>query len=321
MLLVDWWALGVLLYEMLAGRIILEKTIRIPRSLSVKAASVLKGFLNKNPIDRLGCHRETGFQDITGHAFFKSIDWEAITLSSTAFLLLFLQLECRQVTPPFNPLIRSEIDSDNFDPQFTCEPAELTPDDPKPLAMPSCPIQLEQKQVPPPYKPRLEGDRDLANFPPEFTDEPVHLTPDDARVIEKIDQTEFEGFEYVNPDDDDDDDCTVPGVVLGLDDGGQEGEVVAGGVVGVPGVNVLQDQEEEEEESEEEWLQLQRLHLGGYDVGLTPRDWIQTEDRPIPSIDSNDGHGTDDDPHDGGFHGDRQGSRRGLQQMFCMSLR
>lgn len=40
---------------------------------------------------------------------------------------------------------------------------------------------------------------DLANFPPEFTDEPVHLTPDDERIIEKIDQTEFEGFEYVNP--------------------------------------------------------------------------------------------------------------------------
>lgn len=60
-------------------------------------------------------------------------------------------------------------------------------------------LQLEQKQVPPPYKPRLDSDRDLANFPPEFTDEPVHLTPDDPRVIEKIDQSEFEGFEYVNP--------------------------------------------------------------------------------------------------------------------------
>lgn len=124
-------------------------------------------------------------------------------------------------------------------------------------------------------------------------------------------------------DDDDDDECTEPGVVLGLDDGGQEGEVVAGSVVGVPGVNVLHDQEEEEEEeSEEEWLQLQRLHLGGYDVGLTPRDWIQKDDCAMPLPDSN-GHPqiSDDDPHEGGFRIEREGSRRGLQQMFCMSLR
>jgi len=154
---VDWWALGVLLYEMLAGRspfdivgasenpdqntedylfhVILEKTIRIPRSLSVKASSVLKGFLNKNPADRLGCRRESGFVDIIQHPFFKSVDWD----------------------------------------------------------------MLERKQVAPPYVPRLDSDRDLAHFPPEFTDEPVQLTPDDTTVIERIDQSEFEGFEYVNP--------------------------------------------------------------------------------------------------------------------------
>ncbi|RWS17193.1 atypical protein kinase C-like protein [Dinothrombium tinctorium] len=154
---VDWWALGVLLYEMLAGRspfdivgladnpdqntedflfqVILEKTIRIPRSISVKAQSVLKGFLNKNPYERLGCLPQTGFADICAHPFFKTIDWEA----------------------------------------------------------------LEAKQVTPPYKPKIENDRDLEHFDPQFTEEPVQLTPDDPRTIDKIDQSEFEGFEYVNP--------------------------------------------------------------------------------------------------------------------------
>lgn len=56
--------------------VILEKTIRIPRSLSVKASSVLKGFLNKTPAERLGCN---GFFEIVQHGFFKSIDWELVS--------------------------------------------------------------------------------------------------------------------------------------------------------------------------------------------------------------------------------------------------
>uniref|UniRef100_A0A671PP49 protein kinase C n=1 Tax=Sinocyclocheilus anshuiensis TaxID=1608454 RepID=A0A671PP49_9TELE len=152
---VDWWALGVLMFEMMAGRspfdiitdnpdmnteeylfqVILEKPIRIPRSLSVKAASVLKGFLNKDPKERLGCQVQTGFTDIKSHTFFRSIDWD----------------------------------------------------------------QLEQKQVTPPFKPQITDDYGLDNFDTQFTNEPVQLTPDDEDVIKRIDQSEFEGFDYINP--------------------------------------------------------------------------------------------------------------------------
>ncbi|KAK7076312.1 hypothetical protein SK128_021809, partial [Halocaridina rubra] len=94
---------------------ILERPIRIPRSLSVKAASILKGFLNKNPVDRLGCHPDTGFTDIVTHPFFKTIDWE--------------MLEGKQIPPPYKPRIDGERDLENFDPQFTAEPVQFTPDD------------------------------------------------------------------------------------------------------------------------------------------------------------------------------------------------
>lgn len=68
-------------------QVILEKTIRIPRSLSVKAANVLKGFLNKNPADRLGCHGHDSFDEITGHQFFKSIDWDMVSKESFILIL------------------------------------------------------------------------------------------------------------------------------------------------------------------------------------------------------------------------------------------
>uniref|UniRef100_F6W9R5 protein kinase C n=1 Tax=Ornithorhynchus anatinus TaxID=9258 RepID=F6W9R5_ORNAN len=152
---VDWWALGVLMFEMMAGRspfdiitdnpdmntedylfqVILEKPIRIPRFLSVKASHVLKGFLNKDPKERLGCQPQTGFSDIKSHTFFRSIDWD----------------------------------------------------------------MLEKKQALPPFQPQITEDYGLDNFDTQFTSEPVQLTPDDEDVIKRIDQSEFEGFEYINP--------------------------------------------------------------------------------------------------------------------------
>jgi len=124
---VDWWALGVLIYEMLAGQppfdgededelfnSVLEQTVSCPRSLSKEAMSIIKGFLMKNPSRRLGSG-ETGEQDIRDHAFFKYIDW--------------MKLFKMEIQPPFKPKVKSKRSHDNFDPEFTEEATRLTPID------------------------------------------------------------------------------------------------------------------------------------------------------------------------------------------------
>lgn len=42
---------------------------------------------------------------------------------------MVLQMEQKQVVPPFKPNISGEFGLDNFDAQFTNEPIQLTPDD------------------------------------------------------------------------------------------------------------------------------------------------------------------------------------------------
>jgi len=56
----------------------MKKPLRIPRLLSVEAASVLVGLLNKNPADRLGGNKNNGFCDVKHNLFFKSVDWKMV---------------------------------------------------------------------------------------------------------------------------------------------------------------------------------------------------------------------------------------------------
>eukprot|EP00118_Oscarella_pearsei_P001236 m.6947 g.6947 ORF g.6947 m.6947 type:complete len:700 (+) comp17286_c0_seq1:114-2213(+) len=123
---VDWWALGVLMYEMMAGQppfeadneedlfdSIIHDDVLYPVWLSKEAASIIRGFLTKMPNKRLGCQAGVGEQVIRSHPFFRSIDWIA--------------LEARQVKPPFKPKVADKRDVTNFDKDFTQEKAVVTP--------------------------------------------------------------------------------------------------------------------------------------------------------------------------------------------------
>ncbi|TDH01583.1 hypothetical protein EPR50_G00181940 [Perca flavescens] len=124
---VDWWALGVLMYEMMAGQppfeadneddlfeSILHDDVLYPVWLSKEAVSILKAFMTKSPNKRLGCVAAQGLEEaIKFHVFFREIDW---TL-----------LEQRKIRPPFKPRIKTKRDVNNFDQDFTREEPNLTP--------------------------------------------------------------------------------------------------------------------------------------------------------------------------------------------------
>uniref|UniRef100_A0A8C0ECJ7 protein kinase C n=1 Tax=Bubo bubo TaxID=30461 RepID=A0A8C0ECJ7_BUBBB len=122
---VDWWGLGVLIYEMLVGESpfpgddeeevfdsIVNDEVRYPRFLSSEALSIIRKLLQKCPERRLGAG-EKDAEEIKIQAFFKEIDWDA--------------LFARTLKPPFVPTLRDPTDISNFDEEFTSQKPILTP--------------------------------------------------------------------------------------------------------------------------------------------------------------------------------------------------
>jgi serum/glucocorticoid-regulated kinase 2 len=115
---IDWWTLGVLLYEMLAGlppfydevvekmyEKILNEPLRFGEEFSSEACSILTRLLNRDPSRRLGVK---GAEEIKRHAFFHNhID--------------FNLLKAKKIQPPFKPSVASPVDVSNFDMVFTEE--------------------------------------------------------------------------------------------------------------------------------------------------------------------------------------------------------
>uniref|UniRef100_A0A673CWW5 protein kinase C n=1 Tax=Sphaeramia orbicularis TaxID=375764 RepID=A0A673CWW5_9TELE len=122
---VDWWGLGVLIYEMLVGESpfpgddeeevfdsIVNDEVRYPRFLTTEAIGIMRRLLRRNPERRLGSG-EKDAEEVKKQPFFRNVDWEAL-----------LQ---RKVPPPFVPSIGGKEDVSNFDEEFTTEPPTLTP--------------------------------------------------------------------------------------------------------------------------------------------------------------------------------------------------
>lgn len=115
--MVDFWSLGVLVFEMCCGwspfyaedtqqmyKNIAFGKVRFPRdALSADGRSFVKGLLNRNPNHRLGAKNDA--EELMAQPFFHDVDWDALSK--------------KLCPPPFKPKLKGELDTSNFDPEFT----------------------------------------------------------------------------------------------------------------------------------------------------------------------------------------------------------
>jgi serine/threonine protein kinase len=110
---VDWWALGVLIYEMVAGyppffadqpiqiyEKIVSGKVRFPSHFTSDLKDLLRQLLSVDLTKRFG-NLKNGVWDIKNHKWFSSVDWIAVYQ--------------KKLEAPFIPKIKSAGDTSNFD--------------------------------------------------------------------------------------------------------------------------------------------------------------------------------------------------------------
>lgn len=124
---VDWWSIGILLYELTVGippfysRNVNEMydkiqhgMLRFPPFLSEDCKSMIVSLLVRDPDKRIGAgHRD--IDEIREHAFFRVLDWQ--------------KLYDRDIDPPYKPRVKGKSDTSNFEKLFTNEPVVDSPTD------------------------------------------------------------------------------------------------------------------------------------------------------------------------------------------------
>ncbi|KAM4627471.1 RAC-beta serine/threonine-protein kinase A-like [Polymixia lowei] len=107
---VDWWGLGVVMYEMMCGRLpfynrdhsvlfdlILTEEVRFPSRLTVESKSLLGDLLKKHPRQRLGGGPNDA-KEVMAHKFFDSINWQDVAQ--------------KKLSPPFKPVVTETFEEE-----------------------------------------------------------------------------------------------------------------------------------------------------------------------------------------------------------------
>lgn len=111
---VDWWTLGILIFEMLGGQPpfvdddpmgiyqqILAGKVNFPRFFERNAKNLIKKLLTADLTKRFGCLKN-GAEDIRKHKWFAGLDYDALL--------------ARKPTAPIIPRVSGKADTSNFDP-------------------------------------------------------------------------------------------------------------------------------------------------------------------------------------------------------------
>lgn len=122
---VDWWAFGVLLYQMILTKTpfkgedeeevfnaILNDEPLYPITMAKESVDIIQKLLNRNPQFRLGSSERDAL-DIMEHQYFADINFEDISNG--------------KVQPPYIPVIKDPKDALCFETEFTNQAAKLTP--------------------------------------------------------------------------------------------------------------------------------------------------------------------------------------------------
>ncbi|CAK4248092.1 unnamed protein product [Aphanomyces euteiches] len=121
---VDYWALGILIYELIAGTVpfyaddpmqvyslVLTGNIKFPAFFSRTCIDLVQKLLTQNPVRRLG-NLKHGVGDIMNHRWFSGYDWDGLVHG--------------KITPPIVPQLKNNMDSSNFE-RILDELKDVTP--------------------------------------------------------------------------------------------------------------------------------------------------------------------------------------------------